>query len=186
MTDIAPAAKPRVPLPRLAALTAILTLAAFLLRIGLIEPRNPAITPKGHAALPFATIFAFGVAVVITLAIANRHRWRVVLWWNRGRVIGAVALTFVTPFVVYSWAPWIVGPLYLTIMQAAFMDDTPLLLLWGSAIVAAVCGFWYPVSCLIVSGIKSRWVRFAIFCLIFWSAYSLIILLVGTQVLDCC
>ena len=37
------------------------------------------------------------------------------------------------------------------------------------------------MSCLIVSGIKSRWVRVAVYTLMFWAAYSAMILMMGTQ-----
>jgi hypothetical protein len=35
-----------------------------------------------------------------------------------------------------------------------------------------------------VSGIKSRWVSFALFCLMFWAAYSAQIIVVGTLIFE--
>jgi hypothetical protein len=164
-------------------LTVLLTIASFLTRIWLIEPLNPAIDPKGPAALPFAAIFAFGLSVVITLAVANCRRWRVVLWQNPGRLIGAFALAFVTPLAVFSWVPWITGGLVFSFARSVPSEPSAANVLFLLlAIQAALMAFWYPISCLIVSGIKSRWVRFALFCAMFWTAYSAIILTLGTQV----
>jgi hypothetical protein len=182
MTDLAPPSKPPVPLLRLALLTATLTLAVYLLRIWWVEPVSPDIDPKGLRVLPFAAIFAFGLSVVITLALANRHRWRVVLWWNAGRIIGALVLAFVTPLVVYGWLPWILGILAGMFGPVALAegDFRAFLLILG--ISAGAVALWYPISCLIVSGLTSRWTRVAVFCLMFWTAYSAIILVVGNQI----
>ena len=47
---------------------------------------------------------------------------------------------------------------------------------WDSAFITliffAIAALWYPVSSLIVSGIKSYWMRFWLFSLMFWSVYS--------------
>ena len=37
-------------------------------------------------------------------------------------------------------------------------------------------GLWYPVSALIVSGTRSRWLRFGLFCLMFWAGYAALVL----------
>lgn len=50
------------------------------------------------------------------------------------------------------------------------------------AILIALTVFWYPISCLIVSGLTSWRTRFAVFCLMFWTAYSAVILVLGTQI----
>lgn len=185
MTHVTPPAKPPIPLLRLAHLTAALTLAVFVLRIVLIEPWNTAIVPKGLAVLPFAALFAFGLSVVIALAIANRHRWRVVFWHNPGRIIGALALAFVTPVAVFSWLPSIIGGLLVVLVIGATNGE----LMAASKMIFRILSWfllaavlWYPISCLIVSGLTSRWARVAVFSLMYLSAYSAIILVLGTRV----
>jgi hypothetical protein len=181
MTVSTPSQKPPIPFPRLAGLTVAIAAIVTLLRVWLIEPSTPAITPKGLAALPFAVVFAFGLSVVITLAYSNRHRWGTVLRRSTGRVVGAVTLAFLTPLFVYDWLPWIFGAL-LALGGAASLGDGDLSLLpiaFAASITAIA--LWYPISGLIVSGLASRWARVAVFCLMFWTAYSAIILVVGNR-----
>lgn len=184
MNEVAPATKPQVSLRLLAALTLVLALSVFLVRLWVIEPVNPAIKPKGLAALPFATLFAFGLSVVITLATANRHRWKAVLYPNRARIIGATVLALVTPVVVFSWVPWIIGGLVVVLGSFALSSETQRIstVLYGLVIFVAATALWYPVACLIVSGLQSRRMRVAVFSLMFWTAYSAVILILGTRI----
>lgn len=131
--------------------------------------------------MPFAVLFGLGVAVVLGLAWANRHRWRVVLHPNWGRAIGAYVLAVVTPFAVFSWMPAILGGLTVILGFAELSAGRPWTLLAGVFGMLLPALLWYPVSCLIVSGIKSRWVRVAVYTLMFWAAYSAVILTMGTQ-----
>lgn len=170
--------KPDVPVVWVLALALAICGMAFAARVTLVQPSVPDIVPKGLATLPFAAIFGLGLSVVITLAVANRHRWRAVLRPNPGRIIGALVLVFVTPIVVFDWVSWIVGPLVLFIVDGGRGWDEAvvfLMLLLGPLLL------WYPVSCLIVSGITDRWVRVALYCLMFWTAYSAVILILGTR-----
>jgi hypothetical protein len=185
MTEVTAPAKPPIPLLQLAILTAALTLAVFVLRIVLIEPWNTAIVPKGLAVLPFAALFAFGLSVVITLAVANRHRWRVVLRPNRGRVIGAIALALVTPLAIFSWLPSILGGwLVVWVMLATSKELVAALefFIFSLTFFLLAAALWYPIACLIVSGLTSRWARVAVFSLMYLSAYSAIMLVLGTQI----
>ena len=51
-------------------------------------------------------------------------------------------------------------------------------LIWLAALLVAFA-LWFPVACLIVSGIPGRAMRVAVFALMFWAAYSAIILAQG-------
>lgn len=124
-------------------------------------------------AVPFALVLAYGVAVIAVLFWGNRRRLRRVLRWNRGRVIGAAALAFVTPIAVFDWVPWILGGLTL------FVLGNPLGVGLLALILAFASGFWYPVAALIVSGTRSRWLRFGLFCLMFWAGYAALVLFGG-------
>ncbi len=135
--------------------------------------------PTATTAIPFAAILALGLSALAILFAANRTRLWVVLRPNKGRLIGSLILTTITPFAVFNWVPWIVGVLLLaltTLLQAP---------IWISAgaigTFLGIAALWYPVSCLIVSGIKSYWMRFWLFSLMFWSSYSAHILWSGVQ-----
>ncbi|WP_430465063.1 hypothetical protein [Tabrizicola sp.] len=170
--------------PRLSAglvLGLSLALAGLLmaLRLWWVEPASPNIVPKGWAALPFAAMLAFGLAVVIGLAVANRGRWRAVLWPRRSRVLGALALGFVTPIGVFSWLPWILGGMWLTLGLPALQEGQPSGFFLGLMLIGGASVLAYPLSCLIVAGVKSRIWRVAVFGLMFWAAYGGIILFQG-------
>ena len=126
-------------------------------------------------AVPFALVLAYGVAVIAVLFWVNAHRLRRVLRWNWERVIGAAALACVTPVAVFDWLPWILGGVTaLLFVPKVAMGD-----LWGLGIVTLAVGLWYPVAALIVSGTRSRWLRFGLFCLMFWAGYAALVLFGG-------
>lgn len=126
-------------------------------------------------AVPFALVLAYGVAAIAVLVGVNRHRLRRVFQPNWGRVIGAVALAFVTPVGIFDWGPWILGGLsffaFANLQSLGFMA-----LVWAIA-----AGVWYPVAALIVSGTRSRWLRFGLFCLMFWAGYAALVLFAGVR-----
>lgn len=142
---------------------------------------DPPIVPRGWAVLPFAFLLGLGLAVLIGLGWANRHRWRAVMRPNRGRVIGALVLGFVTPMVVFSWLPWIFGGFWLMLGLPALQNGDPAPFFLGLLLTGAAALFWYFPVCLIVSGIRRRWLRVALFALMFWAAYAGIILVLGNQ-----
>jgi hypothetical protein len=173
--------KPPVSIPWLISLTVLIGAITFSARLWWIEPSFPRIAPKGIAVLPFAAIFAFGTALILCLAYANRNRWRAVLRPSWGRVIGAVVLLVVTPVAVFAWLPSILGfaigiGIFVVLGEGGWDVDLEFL-----ALLIVPVLIWYPVSCLIVSGVSARWVRVALFCLLFWSAYSAVILTLGTM-----
>ena len=129
-------------------------------------------------AVPFALVLAYGVAAIVVLFWSNRHRLRRVFRWNLGRVIGALALALVMPLAVFDWLPWILGGVaaMLFVPLAVSTGD-----LWGLGIVLLAVGLWYPVAALIVSGTRSRWLRFGLFCLMFWAGYSGLVLFTGVR-----
>jgi hypothetical protein len=183
--------RPRLSGPLVAGLTVLLTSGLMAARLAWIEPwlRAPGrriygrpVTdpqPEGLAALPFAALLGLGLAVLVGLGWANRQRWRAVLRPNRGRVIGALVLGFVTPVAVYSWAPFILGGLWLFLGLPMIQEGSPGAFLAGTLAIGIASALWYPAACLIVSGIHNRWARVAIFALMFWSAYSAFILVQG-------
>ncbi len=128
-------------------------------------------------AVPFALVLGYALAVIAGLIRANRHRMRAVLRPNLGRVLGAIVLMLITPLVVVNWLPWIIGMLApFVIGQWRLAVLLPMLLLLGVPALA-----WYPVSCLIVSGVKRKLWRLMLFALMFWASYSALVLVQGVQ-----
>ena len=128
--------------------------------------------PNAGTSALFATTLGYGLASIVGLTFANWRRMRALLRPNLGRILGALALIFVTPFAVVDWLPWIIGGLFIfgTQSLANFVDIA--LKVWPLAL-------WYVPACLIISGTKSKWLRFGLFCLMFWSALSALILTYG-------
>lgn len=137
--------------------------------------------PQGWAILPFAIFLGLGLAVLTGLAMANRARIRAVLRPSRGRVIGALILGFLTPFAVYDWLPWIVGGASLILVIAALTEGQVGIVLRMALIWFLASAFWYPASCLIVSGTGNRRLRVALFALLVWAAYAAVLLAAGTR-----
>jgi hypothetical protein len=133
--------------------------------------------PTALTSLPFAAIVALGLSSTAVLFVANRSRLWVVFRLSRGRLIGSFALAIVTPFAVVNWLPFITGIALLNIIDFVIQPT------WDSAIPTlaffGIAALWYPVSCLIVSGINSHWTRFWLFSLMFWSVYPTHILWSG-------
>lgn len=183
--------RPRLSGPLVAGLTLALTAALMAVRLGWVEPwlRTPGtrvngrlvaeVTPEGLAALPFALCLALGLAVLIGLAVANRKRLRAVLRPNAGRVIGALLLVFITPLAVFDWLPFFFGGIAIGTVLALSVQGQLLWALMSLAALPVAFALWYPFACLIVSGIHNRALRVAVFFLMFWAAYSAIILAVG-------
>jgi len=122
------------------------------------------------AAIPLAIVIGLALGVLVSLFWHNRHRLRAVFRPNLGRIIGAVILGFLTPIFALQWLPIIV--IGLAVIVAS---NTP----WVLALTLLPAIPWYPVSCLIISGVKSKWLRFALFSLMWWAALSTVILIVG-------
>ncbi|MES2432313.1 MAG: hypothetical protein V4586_00630 [Pseudomonadota bacterium] len=153
----------------------IWALAVFWRAPMLVDQPRMVFVVSPLTAMPFALVLAYGVAVIGVLFCGNMHRLRRVLRWNLGRVIGAAALAFVTPVAVFDWVPWILGG----VAAVLFVPKVTSGDLWGLGIVMLAVGLWYPVSALIVSGTRSRWLRFGLFCLMFWAGYAALVLFGG-------
>jgi len=194
---------PATPAHRVSArTTALTTLAIFIPLFGLLlwwafEYR---VVPVAAGAVPrigtlppvvgvFATLFAAAwPALLVALLLANRARLRAVFRPSRRRIVGALVLSFLTPWAVISWVPWIIGGfgvlVLLEIPGASAFDPQSLLSIGaylGALALAALV--WYPAACLLVSGIRSHWLQVAGFALTFWAAYALHLLVSGYQVL---
>ncbi len=146
-------------------------------RVAPVDPIK-GIPPEGKLPLWVATlaciIVALAIGMLSSLAISNFKRWRVVLHPNLGRVLGAVALSFLTPLAVFTYIPWILGPTFLVVFIAAPFANT--------AIILVSILLWYPVSCLLVSGVRHRLLRVLLFSLTWWGAYGVALLYYGYQV----
>jgi len=172
--------KPGVSIRHIGALTLPLTVALMGLRLGVVEAAQPLIRPNGWTSLPFAVMLALGVSVLIALAWDSRHRLHAVLRPRRSRVIGALALGFVTPVGVFNWLPWIPGGMWLHLGVPALLADRPSGFFFGLMLIGVASLMAYPIACLIVAGIRGRVMRVLVFGLMFWAAYGGIILFQGS------
>ena len=171
-------AKPRLSVGLTAALTLGLTAALMALRLGWIEPANPTMMPKGWAATPLAVMLALGMAVVIGLAWTNRGRLRAVLRPSRGRVIGAIVLALPTQVLHMLWIPAIGDDISAHWIRPLLDHEAATFAL----ALLSMAVFWYPVSCLIVSGVGKKLARVAMFSLMVWAAVAAVSFLLGAQV----
>lgn len=134
--------------------------------------------PEGKLPLWVAIITSGIVALMAgtigALIISNFRRWRVVLHPNLGRILGALTLWILMPVTIFAYIPWISGPLLVIVA----IGLNPIV----SVIALLSLLPWYLVSCLLVSGVGHRWLRVALFGLVWWGAYSVLLLYIGFQV----
>lgn len=143
-------------------------------RVAPVDPIK-GIPPEGKLPLWIATLacilVAVAVGVLLSLTVSNLKRWRVVLHPNRGRILGAAILSFLTPGVIFSYVPWILGPALISFLSAGML----LVML----IFPLVMLPWYLISCLLISGVRHRILRVALFCLTWWGTYGALLLYLG-------
>ncbi|MFC3183141.1 hypothetical protein [Cypionkella sinensis] len=156
----------------------IWALAVFWRAPVLLGQQGVVFVVSALTAVPFALVLAYGIATLVVLFGVNRHRLRRVFRPNWGRVIGAVALALVTPFAVFDWLPAILGGVTAILFVPMALSNGDV---GGFGIVAVAVGLWYSVAALIVSGTRSRWLRFGLFCLMFWSGYAGLVLFTGVR-----
>lgn len=128
-------------------------------------------------------VFAAGVALLIAILLQNRGRYRQVFRLSRARVIGAAVLAALAPLVILSGVPWILLPTLIFGASAAFSAESGLAaipMLVATLIIATAVA--YPISCLLVSGLRKKLLRFAGFTLIWWSAYCFVLMLLGLRI----
>ena len=141
--------------------------------------------PDYLTSIPFALIAGLGLAVLLSLTLRLRGR----IWSpsrrKAGRWIGAILLTGLTPTIIFGWVPSILG-FWLWLSGAMVLLEggslhTLIFLLQTCAVFAVAMAIWYLISNLLITGVKSRAFRFALFCLMFWTAYSLNVLFLGVR-----
>lgn len=150
---------------------------------------NPCVPRRGCALGPAASalasfVFASGVALLLAILLLNRGRYRHVFRMSRARLIGTAALAALAPLLIFSGIPWLLLPMILFGVHAAFsvpygFEARPVLA--AIALLLAAVAVAFPISCLLVSGLRSKLARLAGFTLIWWSAYCLILLLFGLR-----
>lgn len=127
------------------------------------------------AAIGFSAIIGYGLAMLWWLIRRTRGQLRDTFRPTRGRALGALALGAVAPIAVFSWMPWVVGG-----MVAMFLWMAPL----GSLLILLVASLIaYPLAAMILRHTyHRRGLRFALFCLCFWTAYAFHMLWRGVMV----
>ena len=150
--------------------TPILWIADLALRYPQIDPEHHTILyrPGLLTSLPFAATLGYGLAMIVGLGWANRHRPRSILRMTRGHLNGTLVLAALTPVHVVGWIPFLASVLGLFLLFPS-MVFPPILFL---ALAALVLLFWYPIAGLLVSGLKDKRLLVAGVALMFWGAHS--------------
>ncbi len=153
--------------PRVLALTlglGIFVIYQWIWRPILLEPSMRLGDPIPLlVAIGFALILGYALAMVWWLTQQTRGQVLDTFRPTRGRLISTICLVLITPFVVFSWVPWIV----LGIVPTFFHSISGALLLGGLCLMA------YPLAAMIQRHtFQRRWLRFGLFSLYFWAAYA--------------
>lgn len=140
----------------------------------LLADSNIDFVASGLWAIPFVAVIALGLSAISMLFVTNRSRLRAVLQPNTGRIIGCLILAFITPLGLFGPMPITAG-----IGSVALLFEQSWESVAFTVLFLAIAALWYPVSGLIVSGVKSFLMRFWLFSLMFWTCYSAHILWSG-------
>ncbi len=156
--------------------------AGLFTEVPCVPSRGCALGPALSALVSF--IFAAGPALLLAILLRSRGRYRQVFRIGRARLIGAAALAALAPVVIFSGAPWVLLAMLIFGVWAALATPAgpgamAIPMLVGTFLVAVALA--YPLSCLLVSGLRKRLVRLAGFTLVWWSAYCLVLMLFGLR-----
>ena len=124
-----------------------------------------------------AILAAAGPAVVLAELLANVTRLHTVFHFHGSRVVHAALLGFVTPVAVINGFPTIAGTTALVGVFGGLgvgmsLGESLRGILALLVVVPIAALAWYPVVCLLASGIQDHRRRFAAFVLLWWSLYG--------------
>lgn len=128
-------------------------------------------------AVAAALIAAAGPAVLLAELLANATRLSVVFHFHWSRVVHAALLGFATPVAVIHGFPTLAGPTALVglfggLSAGLSLADSFAGVLALVVVVPFAALAWYPIVCLLASGIPDHRRRFAVFALLWWSFYG--------------
>lgn len=116
-------------------------------------------------AIAASLVLGYGIAMLGWLLRATKGQVRYTFRPTRGRIIGAFCLAMVTPIVVFSYLPWVMGGL-----APLMLGSEPL---FAIAIMLMATALTYPLAAMIVRHTYDRrWLRLGLFALSFWTAYA--------------
>lgn len=179
MTD--PAALPHRADARTTALGAlVIALPLFLVLLWWAAGHRgtgPVPGPEPVWAVLAALVAAAGAAVLLAELLANATRLPAVFRFHWSRVVHAALLGFATPVAVINGVATIAGPTALVGLfgglGAGLSLGESLAGMAALLVVIPLAAFaWYPVVCLLASGIGDHRRRFAVFVLLWWALYA--------------
>ncbi|MBU2994365.1 hypothetical protein Q4555_06680 [Octadecabacter sp. 1_MG-2023] len=128
-------------------------------------------------AIPCSLVLGYGLAMLWWLIRQTKGQLKETFRPTRGRILGAFGLMTVTPVVVFSGVPWILGALAFMVVGQGNLDS-----LFGVGVMLGATLALYPLSAMIVRHTYHRlWMRFGLFCLSFWSVYAAHLLVNGAM-----
>lgn len=123
------------------------------------------------SAMLLALWIGYAISVIVLLFWRNRHRLRSVLRPNKGRMITSILLALLTPFGMVGKAPLTWGAVALML---SFAPLKMLVFIFPKLLPLILCN--YPISAVVISGVKQKPLRTAIFCLILWAEVAALVL----------
>ncbi|WP_235260051.1 hypothetical protein [Octadecabacter algicola] len=126
-------------------------------------------------AIACSLVLGYGLAMLWWLITHTKGQIRETFRPTLGRIVGMIALTLATPIGVVSDLPWTVGRLIALVL--------PTMSLAGFTFLLGLLTITYGLSAMIVRHTyERRLMRFGLFCLTFWAAYSCHLLYSGVVV----
>mmetsp|Transcript_7805 Transcript_7805/g.13425 ORF Transcript_7805/g.13425 Transcript_7805/m.13425 type:complete len:206 (-) Transcript_7805:571-1188(-) len=159
--------------------TSLCAITAFCIHAFL---RRPIQTDRGTmtdpvpflAAIPMSALVGAGAVLLIWLVKNSLKAPDLTLKPSRARICITLGLVAITPVATIEWLPISLG----VWLSALFYGETSAIM--NIAIIVGAFACAYPVAALIAHHTKDRrWLRIGMITLIFWSAYSGVLLWFG-------
>lgn len=176
------------PLPRIAMLGLAFLVAVLWLHWSVFAPDH-ALTDNNSTplstftVLPLAVLLSAALGILVSLFLSNKDRLAAVLRPSRARILSAIIMAGLTPVAVFNWMPWLaaafIGAGLFPFGAGTAILDGLIVMIMSIIALILLSALWYLPSGLIISGVKSKPLRIALFALMWWGFYAAILLVNG-------
>lgn len=163
------------------ALINVIALSEFPLWSGEFRSHNLVQTLEPRALVIASVLLGMCLGSQVAIFWSRRKRLETVFQPNLGRCLSAFVLALLAPIAVWGLLPfpfaWIVASFFADLISGS-VPNVPQQAAMAYFVFLALPTA-YIVSCLIISGVRSRWMRIALYGQVWLAAYGVSLLIFG-------